>query len=47
MLPLEILTSDANMLQILLIHTSVIPTQEVIPRSEEEAKTMIWKSLKF
>ena len=38
MFPLNLLINDADILQILLIHTSLIPTLEAIPRRQEEAK---------
>lgn len=46
MFPLNLLTNDADILYILLIHTSHIPTLEAISRSKGEAKAMTWKSLK-
>lgn len=46
MFPLKFLIRDADMLQIGIIHTSLIFTLEAIPRREEEVKTMTWKSLK-
>lgn len=38
MFSLNLLINDADILQILLIHTSLIPTLEAIPRRQEEAK---------
>lgn len=38
MLPLNFFITDADMLQIILIHPSLIPTLEAIPRKEEKAK---------